>query len=92
MTEIRISPERLRDAASQLDNQRAEIDNVLTSMINAVNGLQGEWTGMANIDYTQIFNDEVPPMQTRVIEILERLTNEMRRIAQVFEETDQAVI
>jgi len=92
MVEIRVSPERLRDVASQLDNNRGEADGVLTNMISTINGLAGEWTGMAQVDYAQIFNDEVPAMQNRMNEILERLTSELRRIAQVFEETDQAVV
>jgi len=92
MAEIRVSPERLRSEATTLDNQRGEVDNTLNAMVNSINSLQGEWTGMAQIDYTQMFNDEVPQMRTRINEILERLSSELRRIAQVFEETDAGVI
>jgi WXG100 family type VII secretion target len=92
MVDIRVSPERLRETASTLDAQREEIIGALTHTVSTVQSLQGDWTGLAQVDYTQIFENEVPPMRDRVAEILENLANQMRRIAQVFEETDQSVI
>jgi WXG100 family type VII secretion target len=92
MVEIRVSPERLREVSSQLDSQRSEIDSTLNNMKNMINNLSGEWTGMAQVDYAQIFNDEVPQMQMRMNEIMENLSSELRRIAQTFEDTDSNVI
>ncbi|MBN1953457.1 MAG: WXG100 family type VII secretion target [Anaerolineae bacterium] len=92
MSQIRVSPEQLRNAATQLDSHRQEIDGVLNSTINIVHGLQGEWLGMAQIDYTRIFDNEVPTMRVRVGEIIESLASELRRIAMAFEETDQRVV
>lgn len=92
MPEIRISPEQLRSVATQLDSQRQEVDSLLASATTTVHNLQGEWKGMAQIDYTQIFDDEVPVMRARVGEILNGLASELRRIAQTFEEVDQQVV
>ena len=92
MVDIRVSPERLREAARTLDTQREEIIGMLGQTVATVQSLQGDWTGMAQMDYTQIFENEVPPMRDRVAEILENLAHQMRHIAQVFEETDQGVI
>ena len=92
MAEIRVSPDQLRTAAAQLDRHRQEVDGVLNAAVGTVHSLQGEWLGMAQIDYTQIFDNEVPVMRARVVEILEGLAQELRRIAQVFEETDRAVV
>jgi WXG100 family type VII secretion target len=92
MPEIRISPEQLRGVATQLDSHRQEADGLLASATTIVHNLQGEWRGMAQIDYTQIFDDEVPVMRARVAEILNGLANELRRIAQTFEEVDQQVV
>lgn len=92
MVDIRVSPDRLREVAGSLDAQREEIIGALSNTITTVQGLQGEWQGMAQVDYAQIFDTEVPPMRDRVGQILESLSNEMRRIAQVFEETDQQVV
>jgi WXG100 family type VII secretion target len=92
MVDIRVSPDRLREVAGSLDAQREEILGALSNTMTTVQGLQGEWQGMAQVDYAQIFDTEVPPMRDRVGQILESLSNEMRRIAQVFEETDQQVV
>jgi WXG100 family type VII secretion target len=92
MVEIRVSPERLRSVASTLDSNRQEVDSVLNNMISTVNNLQGEWTGLAQVDYANIFNEQVPQMRTQLNEILENLNNELRRIADTFEETDRGVI
>lgn len=92
MTEIRISPEQLRNAASQLEITRQEVDGVLSGAINTVHSLQGEWLGLAQVDYTQIFDNEVPVLRARVGEIMEGLASELRRIALTFEEVDQQVV
>jgi WXG100 family type VII secretion target len=92
MVDIRVSPERLRQVAATLDGQREQVEGALTSAISSVQALEGEWTGMAQVDYAQIFNSEVPPMRTRMVEILDGLSNAMRRIATAFEETDQQVV
>ena len=92
MAEIRVSPERLRSAAATLDSQKSQADETLSTMIRTVNDLAGEWTGMAQIDYANLFNEQVPSMQTQLRDLLENLINEMRRIADVFEETDASVI
>lgn len=92
MVEIRVSPERLRQVASSLENQQAQADDTLRMMIQQVNELQGEWTGMAQVDYAQMFNEQVPQMQNQLREILEGLIQHMRRIADTFEETDRGVI
>ncbi len=92
MVEIRVSPERLRSVASTLDSNKQEVDSMLNNMISTVNNLQGEWTGLAQVDYANLFNEQVPQMRTQLNEILENLNNELRRIADTFEETDRGVI
>jgi len=92
MVDIRVSPERLREVAGTLDNQRQEVVGVLSSAISTVQSLKGEWAGLAQVKYAQVFSDEVPPMQQRVDSILEHLANDMRRVANAFEETDQRVV
>jgi WXG100 family type VII secretion target len=92
MVEIRVSPERLRSVASTLDSNRQEVDSMMNNMISTVNNLSGEWTGLAQVDYANLFNEQVPQMRTQLNEILENLNNELRRIADTFEETDRGVI
>lgn len=92
MVEIRVSPERLRSVASQLDQNRQEADQVLATMIQTVNNLSGEWSGLAQVDYANLFNERVPTMRTNLAEMLENLIQALRRIADEFERVDQQVI
>lgn len=92
MVEIRVSPERLRGVAGQLDQMRLETDQTLANMIQTVNNLSGEWAGMAQVDYANQFNDQVPRMRTNLAELLENLIRDLRRIADEFERVDQQVI
>jgi len=92
MVDIRVSPERLRSAASTLESHKGQADETLSTMIRLVNDLSGEWTGLAQVDYANLFNDQVPQMQNQLRDILENLIRELRRIADVFEETDRGVI
>jgi len=92
MVNIRVSPERLRSVASTLESNRQEVDSMLSNMVNTVNNLQGEWTGLAQVDYANMFNEQVPKMRTNLAEILENLNQALRRIADEFERVDQDVI
>jgi len=92
MADIRVSPDRLREVASQLDAQSASVEEGMQAMIHTVNNLAGEWTGLAQVDYANLFNQQVPQMQARLRELLANLSGEMRRIANVFEATDQSVM
>lgn len=92
MVEIRVSPERLRSVASQLDQNRQEADQILATMIQTVNNLSGEWTGLAQVDYANLFNERVPAMRTNLNELLENLIQALRHIADEFERVDQQVI
>lgn len=92
MVEIRVPVERLREVSKSLETRRHEADSLLQSALSLVDGLYGEWSGLAQVDYAQMFNDQVPPMRARFNEIVERLASELHRIADVFEETDQNVL
>lgn len=92
MVEIRVSPERLRSAASTLETYKGQTDETLSTMIRTVNDLSGEWAGMAQVDYANLFNERVPQMQTQLRDLLDNLIRELRRIADTFEEVDRGVI
>jgi WXG100 family type VII secretion target len=92
MVEIRISPERLRSVASNLDQKRQEGDQILATMIQTVNNLSGEWSGLAQVDYANLFNERVPAMRSNLNEILDNLIQALRHIADEFERVDQQVI
>jgi WXG100 family type VII secretion target len=92
MVEIRVPVERLRSVSDALDRQRQEINDLLQNLMTLMNGLEGEWLGLAQLDYAQMFNDQIPPIRTRSNELLEELSRALRHIADSFEETDQTTV
>ena len=92
MSEILVSPERLRTVAGELDSYRDDVDTALGGAITAVNNLQDEWKGMAQVDYVGMFEEQVPSARTTVCNILESLAGALRGIATEFEELDQGII
>lgn len=92
MVDIRVSPERLRSVAGSLETNKGQADETLNTMIRMVSDLSGEWTGLAQVDYANLFNEQVPQMQNQLRDILDNLIRELRHIADVFEETDRGVI
>ncbi len=92
MADIRVSPDRLRSAASSLETYKGQTDDMLNTMVRTVNDLSGEWAGMAQIDYANMFNEQVPRMQTQIRDVLENLIRELRRVADTFERTDIEVL
>ena len=92
MVDIRVSPEQLRTTAGTLETQRGEADGMLSKVLQTVNDLSGDWSGLAQVDYASRVNENVPRMQANLNELLEELIRELRRIADVFEETDRAVV
>ncbi len=92
MVDIRVSPERLRSVANTLEAQRQEIDSAFQRSRSEVDGLRGEWTGMAQVDYAQDFDQVVPSTQQQINELFENLITDMKRIADEFERVDQEVI
>lgn len=92
MAEIRVPVERLREVAGTLQNQQQEVLGFLQRTIMLVDDLYSDWTGLAQVDYAQRFNDEVPPMRGRIEEILQNLSEALRKVANDFEETDRNAV
>jgi WXG100 family type VII secretion target len=91
MTQIVVSPERLESVASTFDAKKSETENIISALQSTMNGLDAEWDGVAqNKFYTQ-WNETIPQM-TQFTNLLGDIASELRRIAQVFRETDEGVI
>lgn len=92
MARILVPPEELRSTASNMANKGAEVDGLLAELINLVNGLEGQWEGVAKNTYYSRFNEQVPKAKTDIAEIIEGLVEAMRHVADEFEATDQGVL
>lgn len=92
MANIRVPVERLREVSHTLEHHRQELDNLLQRAMSLVQNMQGEWRGLAQVDYAHLFEERVPPMHARTNEMLEQFARELKRIADTFEEVDDQVV
>ena len=91
MTQIVVSPERLEAVAGTFDSQKSETETILTALRGTMEGLDAEWDGVAQSKFYAQWNEMLPRM-AQFTQLLGEIAGELRRIAQVFRETDQQVI
>lgn len=91
MTRIIVSPERLEAVARTFDDRRIETENVINSLKSTMDALDAEWDGVAQNKFYAQWNEMIPKMK-QFTNLLGEIASELRRIAQVFRETDQGVI
>jgi WXG100 family type VII secretion target len=91
MTQIVVSPERLNAVAGTFSSQKTETESILSALRGTMDSLEAEWEGVAqNKFYTQ-WNEMLPRMN-QFTALLGEIASELRRIAEVFRETDEQVI
>jgi WXG100 family type VII secretion target len=91
MTQIVVSPERLESVAHTFDARRDETENMLNALKSTMQSLDAEWDGVAQNRFYAEWNEMIPKMN-QFTSLLGEIASELRRIAQVFRETDERVI
>lgn len=91
MTQITVAPERLEGVASTFDTKKGETEQIITALRSSMDSLDTEWDGVAQIKFYSQWNEMLPKM-TQFTGLLGEIASELRRIAQVFRETDEHVI
>ncbi len=91
MSQIVVAPERLEGVAGVFDAKKAETENLINTLKSTMDGLDAEWDGVAQNKFYAMWNETVPQM-LQFAEMMGEIASELRRIAQVFRETDQRVI
>ena len=91
MTQIVVSPERLEAVAQTFDAKKSETENIIASLRSTMSNLDAEWDGVAQNKFYAEWNEMIPKMN-QFTELLGEIASELRRIAQVFRETDEGVI
>lgn len=91
MVEYRVSVEAIRDAATRVDGDAADIEGRLQSLRNEVTGLVDSWQG----DASQRFQDLYAQWATDAHNLHETLTAivaRMREVADIYETAGQDAI
>lgn len=90
--QIRITPEELRDAATFLDNSRAEIGEKVKGVDGKIDQIAEGWEGAAKSTFIDGFKNDMLPMLTNDFpSILEGVSQQLRGAADAIEQADQEV-
>lgn len=91
MTHIVVAPERLEGVASVFATKKGETESIINMLKGTMDTLDAEWDGVAQARFYAQWREMLPKM-ARFTTLLEEISSELRRIAQVFRETDEQVI
>ena len=91
MTQIVVAPERLEAVAHTFDAKKSETESMINELRSTMHNLDAEWDGVAQNKFYAEWNEMLPKMN-QFTSLLGQISSELRRIAQVFRETDERVI
>ena len=86
--QIRMTPETMRQRASQYRQEGEKMQQVIDKMTSLLAQLQQEWEGDAARGYAQKFN-ELKPGFKEARELIQKISDSLNKSAQIVEETDR---
>ncbi|AIW85455.1 MULTISPECIES: WXG100 family type VII secretion target [Bacillus cereus group] len=89
MTEIKIRPEELERIANNFKNAAGEAQNQVNRLEGDINSLHGQWSGATQDKFRAEFDNSKQKMQ-QYIPILEKISTDLRKIAENFRNTDNS--
>ena len=85
--QIRITPDQMRQRANQYRREASTVSDVIRSMDNLLNALQGEWDGEASRAYGERFV-QLRPGFVKAQELITEIAAALDATARNVEETD----
>jgi WXG100 family type VII secretion target len=87
MSQIRISPDQVRQMSGQFRQASQDSQNILGNLTNAVNNMQGEWEGMTQQRFFQEFEQWKASM-SQFTQLLDSVSQQLDALAARFETVD----
>mgnify|MGYP004551563741 CR=1 FL=1 len=87
MSQIRITPEEMRNAAKNYRTEAEEVNGIIKKMDNYLATLMQEFVGETSKSFDQRYN-ELKPGFVKTQELIEEIATALETTAKVFEETD----
>lgn len=88
--QIRMTPEKMRQRASEYTQQANNLQSIINKMDNLLRALQSEWEGNASEAYAQRFN-ELRPGFVKAKELIDEISTALKNTAQIVEDTDNSI-
>ncbi len=88
--QIRITPDQMRERATQYRAEADTVNGVIASMDNLLSALQGEWEGAASESYAERYQ-ELKPGFMKAEELIREIAAALDSTARIVEETDSNI-
>ena len=88
--QIRITPDQMRERATQYRAEADTVNGVIGSMDNLLAALQGEWEGAASESYAERYQ-ELKPGFMKAEELIREIAAALDSTARIVEETDSNI-
>ena len=86
---ILITPEQVEQVANQFKQSSDQSQQIVNSLTQSVNGMEGQWDGMTKQRFFQEFQ-EASRLMNSFVQTLDSISNELRAIAQKFRMADES--
>lgn len=86
---ILITPEQVEQVANQFKQSGEQSQQIVNSLTQSVNGMEGQWDGMTKQRFFQEFQ-EASRLMNSFVQTLESISTELRAIAQKFRMADES--
>lgn len=88
--QIRVTPDQMRQRASDYRNQAEMVHEVITKMDSLLQQLQSEWEGSASESYAARYQ-ELKPGFVKAENLIREIAQSLDGVAKTVEEQDQAI-
>lgn len=88
--QIRITPEQMRERATQYRTEADTVNGVINKMDNLLQQLQSEWEGAASESYSVRYQ-ELKPSFMKAEELIREIAAALDSTARIVEETDSSI-
>jgi WXG100 family type VII secretion target len=89
MSRILINPDEVDAVAKEFKAKREESQQIINSLAQRINGMEGQWDGMTKQRFFQDFQEAKKNMD-HFVQLLENISQALTQIATKFRQTDQA--
>ncbi|HFK1432897.1 TPA: WXG100 family type VII secretion target [Bacillus cereus] len=88
MVQIKVTPERLEQAAKTVKDVRYTLEQIHNDLYNQTEYIAANWTGATSQRFYQMFNETKPKMFTVLTEF-DKIVDELERAAEKFRKADE---
>ena len=86
-SQIRMSPDTMRERAKQYETQGGTVNTVITDLDNLLTALQSEWEGAASESYGTRYS-ELRPSFVKAEQLITEISSALKSSAQIVEQAD----